>query len=63
MVKKIEKYFSQHPTVNALSHLLVGLGIGALLTHSVFDPHPVRYGLFFLVLGGMGHLYVYLNKK
>lgn len=62
-MKKIMKYFSKHPSVNALSHLSAGVGIGVLLTHVFFDPHPMRWGLFFIALGVAGHLYAYMSKK
>ena len=64
MESKIEKYFSKHPIYNALIHALGGIGIGALLTNTWFNPHPIRFGILFLILAGIGHIYAYkLGKR
>ncbi|OGH12478.1 MAG: hypothetical protein A2857_02355 [Candidatus Levybacteria bacterium RIFCSPHIGHO2_01_FULL_36_15] len=62
-MKKIEKYFTKHVYANSLTHLAVGLGLGVLLTHTMFDPHPLRFGVLFLGLGLLGHAYAYQSKK
>ncbi|MBI4100262.1 hypothetical protein HY439_00775 [Candidatus Microgenomates bacterium] len=61
-MKKIEKYFSKHVYMNSISHVFVGLGLGALLANGYFNPHPVRYGMVFLAIGIFGHLYAYFEK-
>lgn len=61
-MKKLEKYFSRHIYLNSLSHLLAGVGIGILLTNSFFNPHPLRFGIAFLILGLLGHAYAYISK-
>lgn len=63
MESKIEKYFSKHPIYNSVIHLLGGIGIGILLTHPFFDPHPVRYGVLFVALSLLGHVYAYMQYK
>ncbi len=50
-MKKIEKYFAKHIYLNWLGGLIVGTGIGALITNSFLNPHPVRYGLALIVVG------------
>jgi F0F1-type ATP synthase assembly protein I len=50
-LKKIEKYFSKHIYQNYLAGLIVGAGIGALITNSFINPHPVRYGIVLIVVG------------
>jgi hypothetical protein len=60
-LKKAEKYFSKHVYINSLTHFAAGLGIGALLTHTLFDPHPVRIGLILIALAVLGHLYAYVK--
>lgn len=62
-MKKVEKYFSKHVYLNSFVHVVTGLGLGILLTNGFFNPHPLRYGLFFLVLGALGHLVAYSGKK
>lgn len=55
--RRAEKYFSKHPNVNALVHAVAGIGIGFLLTYPLAGSHPVRWGVTFLVLAALGHLY------
>lgn len=57
MHKKMKKYFSEHPYYNAGVHLVIGMGLGILLTWPVFMPHPVRWGVGLIVLGILGHFY------
>ena len=56
-VKKINKYFSRHPIFNGFIHLLVGVGIGILATYPYIGEHPLRWGIGFIVIGLLGHVY------
>lgn len=47
MFKKIKKY----------SLVLVGMGIGILITYPLVVTHPVRWGALFIGLGLLAHLY------
>lgn len=60
---KVVKYFSKHVGYNSLVHVVAGVGFGVLLTNSYFNPHPMRYGLFFLAVALLGYLYAYTKKK
>jgi F0F1-type ATP synthase assembly protein I len=51
ILKKIEKYFSKHIYLNWLAGLIVGAGIGVLITDSFINPHPVRYGIGLIAIG------------
>lgn len=62
-LKKIEKYFAKHVYLNSLTHLLGGIGIGALLTNGFLNPHPVRYGVAFLAVALLFHAYAYFQGK
>ncbi len=62
-MKRIQKYFSKHVTLNSLTHAVGGVGIGIALTHPVFDPHPMRWAAAFIVLSLLGHLYAYKTKS
>lgn len=62
MIKKIESFLKVHTNYNSFIHILVGVGIGILLTHSLFDPHPIRWGFLFLAVGILGHLYPLIKK-
>lgn len=63
MSKTVTKYLSGHPYYNALIHTFVGIGLGALLVMPLFDGHTVRWGIAFLALGLLGHLYPLTQKK
>jgi hypothetical protein len=62
LLKKVEKYYSKHPQINAGVHVVVGLGFGVLLTHPMADPHPVRWGLALIGIGLLGHLWAGTQK-
>jgi len=62
MYKKIEQYLKNHAVYNASVHVLIGIGVGMLLTYPLAGAHPVRWGIVFIVLGILGHLYP-LTKK
>lgn len=55
--KKWLVYFGKHPLHNALSHILIGIGLGMLLTYPMAGAHPVRWGVAFLAVGILGHLW------
>lgn len=59
----VESYFKKNPAYNSVVHLLIGAGFGILLTHTVIDPHPMRWGLGLIILGALGHLYPWAMKK
>lgn len=63
MGEKVRNYFSKNPGYNALVHLLIGLGLGAILAYPVFFPHPIRWGLLLIGLGVLGHIYPLKLKK
>lgn len=62
-MKKITAYLGKHPVYNSFIHLLIGIGIGALLAYPFFGTHPLRWGLGLIVLGLLGHLYPLILKK
>ncbi|MBI2596081.1 hypothetical protein HYW46_05105 [Candidatus Daviesbacteria bacterium] len=62
-MKKLESYFGKHVYFNSAVHVLVGMGIGMLLTYPVFGAHTMRWGIALLALGILGHAYPYFVKK
>lgn len=62
MCKQLVQYFKNHAIYNACVHVMVGIGIGMLLTYPLAGAHPVRWGLAFLALGILGHLYPLVKK-
>lgn len=63
MCKKIKDYFKKYPLYNSSVHVLIGMGIGILITYPFVGSHPVRWGLSVLVVGLVGHLYPLYAKK
>ena len=61
--QKIRKYFKDHADYNAFVHMFAGIGIGILITYPLVGNHPVRWGLLFLIIAVLGHLYPLMNKK
>ena len=51
------RYFERHAQYNSAVNILLGIGIGALLTYPVAGSHPVRFGLVFLTIGVLGHVW------
>lgn len=63
MYKTIEQYFKNHAMYSAVVHVLIGVGVGMLLTYPLAGEHPVRWGVAFLALGILGHLYPLMQKR
>ncbi len=61
--ERVIKYFSVHVHYNAFVHVLAGIGWGILITYPLIGSHPVRWGVFFLVIAILGHLYPLTAKK
>lgn len=56
MYKKITEYFKEHVMYNAVVHILLGVGLGILITYPIAGQHPVRWALVFLVAAAIGHV-------
>ncbi len=56
-------YFKKYPMYNSFVHVVIGLGLGALLTYPVAGAHPLRWGLGILAIGLLGHLYPMVEGK
>ena len=61
--KKIMNYFGKRIEFNSTVHILLGIGIGALITYPVAGIHPVRFGLLFIALGILGHVWAGTHKS
>lgn len=53
---KSRKYFARRVWENSAAHVLIGMGIGFLLTYPLVGVHPVRWGAAFLLAGLLWHL-------
>jgi len=56
------KYFKKHPAYLASVHFIGGLGLGILVARPVFATHPVRWGVAFIVLAVVGHLFAWISS-
>ena len=61
MCQNLFKYYSKHPLYAIFVNLLIGIGLGILISRPL-GVHPLRYGIGFLVIGGLGKLYALVNK-
>ena len=55
--KRMLTYFKKNSTYNAFVHFIGGIGIGFLLTYPIAGTHPVRWGVAFLFVWFMGHVW------
>lgn len=61
-INKAKKYFAGHVLFNGATHILAGIGIGLLIARPLAGVHPVRWGLAFLGIGIVGHLWAATQK-
>jgi len=61
-LKKMEKYYSQHVWYAKIVGLVIGIGVGILITYPLAGAHPVRWGFTFLVVGALAGLAPYFEK-
>ncbi len=63
LYKQISQYFKNHIYYTSFVHVIAGIGIGMLLTYPLAGSHPVRWGLGFIALGILGHIYPLIKKN
>lgn len=61
-MKKVMVFAKKHPVYIATIHAIGGIGIGILIASPLAGIHPVRWGLAFIVLSILGHLYMLVAK-
>ena len=59
---KMMKYFAKHQSFNSWVHFAGGIGVGFLLTYPVAGIHPVRWGVAFILIAVLGHIYAMSEK-
>lgn len=52
-------FLKKNPTYNAVIHALGGVGVGILIASPVAGTHPVRWGVAFLAISLLGHIYAW----
>ena len=58
-MKKAMAFMKKHPKYNAIIHALGGVGVGILIAYPIAGIHPVRFGVAFLLVSALGHLYTW----
>lgn len=59
MLKKGLDFMKKHPAYNAMTHAVGGIGIGILIAHPIAGIHPIRFGVAFLIVSALGHIYAF----
>ena len=62
-MKKITAYFKKYPSFNSLVHVIIGMGLGVLITYPLAGSHPLRWGVALVSLGVAFHLYPLWSGK
>lgn len=58
-MKKLLAFVKKHPVYHATLHGIGGIGAGIILA-PLAGVHPVRWGIIFLVVSLLGHLYAWV---
>lgn len=60
-MKKAMTFMKKHPAYNASVHAIGGIGIGILIASPIAGIHPVRWGIAFLIVSLLGHIYTWFT--
>jgi hypothetical protein len=56
-------YFKKHPAYHGIVHGIGGIGVGILIASPLAGIHPVRWGVAFMAIALLGHLYAASKGK
>lgn len=62
-VKRVHDYFSENIWYTKLVYMIGGIGVGIIISGPFAGVHPVRWGLAFILLAALLHLYPLLSKR
>lgn len=57
------KKMAKKSLIHTIANVLVGMGLGVLITYPVVVEHPVRWGVGLVVIGALLRLYQVTSKK
>lgn len=60
---KVERYFSKNVAFNAFVHILLGGGLGILMTYPLVQTHPIRWAGLLIILAFLGYFYASKSGK
>ncbi len=58
-IKRLYAYFKEHTALTDLMHVFVGLGLGLVIAGENF----ALWGIFFLAVGVLYHLYAFIQGE
>lgn len=59
-MKKATAYIKKHPVYNSIIHAIGGIGIGIIIASPIAGIHPIRWGIAFLIVSLLGHIYAWV---
>lgn len=62
MAKKVNDYCNKQCSC-CFADIIIGMGIGALLTYPFFGSHPVKWGIGLIIIGVLVHLYPKIIRR
>ncbi len=60
-MKKALAFAKKHPAYIATIHAIGGIGIGIMIASPIAGVHPIRWGIAFLIISLLGHLYILVS--
>ena len=61
-MKKAMRFMKKHPTYTASIHAIGGVGIGMLIASPLAGVYPFRFGIVFIIIAALGHIYAWVAK-
>lgn len=59
----MHKFFSENIWYAKMVYMIAGIGVGIIITYPFAGAHPIRWGLAFLALAALLHIYPLLSKR
>lgn len=59
-MKKVLAFVKKHPAYIGAIHAIGGVGVGILIASTLAGAHPVRWGIAFIIVSLIGHLYAWI---
>ncbi len=60
-MKKMLAFAKKHPAYIGTIHAIGGIGVGILIASPLAGIHPIRWGVIFIAVAILGHLYAWMN--
>lgn len=60
-MKKALAFSKKYPAYIATIHAIGGMGVGIIIASPLAGTHPIRWGLAFILVSLLGHLYLWFS--